>query len=255
MMILVLCIVDLLYRREGRPMFFTNFLRFALFIYGSSAVYLLDSFENYGGLSHKWVFKYWMRYYYEYTYDAYWGSGYLNCFNHKVTVDGKPYGFNYINILPIELLIFFLLKCIRLTSEMEYKKKNRSVHFWASVQTIFTYFYGFEFIIWAIKFFKQHAVLLDLAGEGKNVDGRNDIVYWFSFLLAIWMCYDILFNSLGELFLGNKRGLRNFPKHKPLKQIYRIQIDEYKFYEEQFYAEKKENAKIREMLIARAERI
>lgn len=247
MMLLILCIIDLLYRYEARPLFLTNLLRFALFIYGSSAVFLLDGFDDYGGLSRKWVFKYWMRYYYEYTYNAYWGSGYLNCFNHRVTVDGKSYGFNYINILPIELLIFFLLKCARLSSKMEYKRKNRLVHFWVSAETIFTYFYGFEFIIWAILFFKQHAVLLQFAREGRNVDGKNDVVYWFSFLLAIWMCYEILFKSLGHLFLGSYNGLQNFPKLKPIKLIMRTPVDLDKKLEEKARAEKLESDERRKM--------
>jgi hypothetical protein len=103
-------IVDCALRYAGIKLHFPNTLRGAIFVYGSSTIWLLDHKDP--GLTHiKWIFKYILYDYFELTYFAYWQSGFLNVFRHFVNVDGVPYGFNYVNILTIEILLWFLVKC------------------------------------------------------------------------------------------------------------------------------------------------
>ena len=68
---------------------------------------------------------------------------------------------------------------------------------------MFLEFYGFPYAGWATFFFKQHFVMVDLEAEGKVVTGRNNITYWFSMALAIWMTYETA-KSVWEIYTGNR---------------------------------------------------
>lgn len=64
-------------------------------------------------------------------------------------------------------------------------------------------FFGFPYAGWATFFFKQHFVMVDLEAQGKVVTGRNNITYWASMALAIWMTYETA-KSVWEIYTGNR---------------------------------------------------
>jgi hypothetical protein len=76
--------------------------------------------------------------------------------------------------------------------------------------------FAFPFCGWGVFFFKQHFVLSDLEDQGKVVSGRNDVVYWFSMLLALWMNWEVA-KSCFEFIVGSTNVLTNLPEKDPRK--------------------------------------
>jgi hypothetical protein len=64
---------------------------------------------------------------------------------------------------------------------------------------------------------------MDLEGMGKKVEGRNNVTYWFSWILAVWMVFEVL-RSIFEIYEGNRdqfsEGLfAEDPRGKPIDQV------------------------------------
>jgi hypothetical protein len=64
---------------------------------------------------------------------------------------------------------------------------------------------------------------LQLESEGRVVSGKNDVVYWFSWGLAVWMTFEVL-RSIYEIYEGNRdqfeAGLfAEDPRGKPADQV------------------------------------
>jgi hypothetical protein len=53
--------------------------------------------------------------------------------------------------------------------------------------------------------------MVDLEDEGKTVTGRNDVVYWFSMMLALWMNYEVAMSCL-EFIEGSRDVLNDLPQ-------------------------------------------
>ncbi len=216
MLVLVLFIVDCAARYYGKKLHLTHLMRFAIFVYGSSSLYLFNRTKLH--YESKWFLKYVLDDQYELTYHAYWQSGFLNCFRHSLTVKGKPYGFNFVNILPIEILLWFLMKCGEKVTTREFARKDRWVHFWVTVKALYIQFFGFPFVVWGLLFIKQHWDLLTIERRKQGpVDGRNDIVYWMSMALALWMIYEVIVGLI-DLFVGNMNRVETFVKDKPIEK-------------------------------------
>lgn len=120
----------------------------------------------------------------------------------------------YINILPIEILLFMLGKAFEWTSRDGFLRKNKWVQFIWTLKGLYLEFFGFPYAGWATFFLKQHFTLIDFANQGKIVEGRNDIVYWFSMALAIWMIFEVA-RSVYEIYTGNRDHFHEMPLHNP----------------------------------------
>lgn len=203
MLSIVMILIDCIFRYFGKPLYFMHTLRFAIFVYGACCPWLLGGNENSSPLGYRGLGDTVFYDFFDLTYHGYWTSGYINCFVHDLKVDGKPYGFLYINILFFEILLFFLGKAFVWTSWDGFYRRNRWVQFMASFKGMFLEFFGFPYAGWATFFFKQHFVMLDLEAEGKIVTGRNHITYWFSMALALWMTYETA-KSVWEIYTGNR---------------------------------------------------
>lgn len=214
MIALLMLLGDCLSRYYGKPLHYTHVLRYAIFVYGACCPWLLGGNENYAPGSYRGWNDRTFFHFFDLMYHGYWGWGYLNCFNHKLTVDGKSYGFNYINILPIEILLFMLGKACEWTSQDSFGRRGRFIQLIASAKGMYLEFYGFPYAGWATFFYKQHFVMLELEAEGKVVDGRNDIVYWFSWALAIWMTFETA-RSVWEIYTGNRDSYCYFLQNDP----------------------------------------
>jgi len=84
-------------------------------------------------------------------------------------------------------------------------------------------FFAFPFCGWGVFFFQQHFTLLNLESQGQVVTGRNDTVYWFSMLLALWMNYEVG-KSCIELLIGNKESMDNAPYNDQRVNVGRHQL-------------------------------
>ena len=112
---------------------------------------------------------------------------------------------------------FFLLKCMEKASERDFARKVRWIQFWVTIKSLYIQFFGFPFIFWGIFFIKQHFVLLDLEAQGITVDGRNDIVYWISMALALWMFYETM-KELVLIGFGNCERFEHLLPEDPDKE-------------------------------------
>jgi hypothetical protein len=203
MLALVMLCVDLICRYYGVKLYWMHVLRFCIFVYGACCPWLLGGNNNHAPQGYRGFMDKVGYHFFDLIYHGYWGTGYLSCFNHRLTVDGIPYGFNYINILPIEILLFMLGKAFVWSSWDEFHRKNRWVHCWSTIKGMYLEFYGFPYAGWATFFFKQHFDMIELEERGHVVDGRNDIVYWISMSLAIWMTWETI-RSIWEVYTGNR---------------------------------------------------
>ena len=189
-------------------------LRFAIFTYGACCPWLLGGNEDYAPLGYRGWNDRTFYHFFDLIYHGYFGWGYLNCFNHRLKVDGETYGFMYINILPIEILLFMLGKAFEWTSRDGFLRKNKWVQFIWTLKGLYLEFFGFPYAGWATFFLKQHFTLIDLANQGKIVEGRNDIVYWFSMALALWMIFEVA-RSVYEIYVGNRDHFYDMPLTDP----------------------------------------
>ncbi len=251
MIALLMCLGDCLARYYGKPLHYTHTLRFAIFVYGACCPWLLGGNNNqtpggYRGFNDRIFYHF-----FDLIYHGYWGWGYFDCFNHRITVDGKPYGFNYINILPIEILLFMLGKAAEWTSRDSFARRNRFVQLISSAKGLYLEFYGFPYAGWATFFYKQHFELLEFEREGKVVTGRNDIVYWMSWALALWMTFETA-RSIWEVYTGNRDSycyfLQNDPRETRKQLEAQAGITDKKGYEQVSLEEKKDKKAIEEEL-------
>ena len=120
----------------------------------------------------------------------------------------------YINILPIEILLFMLGKAFEWTSTDGFARKNKWVQFIWTLKGLYLEFFGFPYAGWATFFLKQHFTLIDFANQGRIVEGRNDVVYWFSMALAIWMIFEVT-RSVYEIYVGNRDHFYGMPLTDP----------------------------------------
>lgn len=207
----VMLLADCFARYKGTPLYFGHALRFIFFIYGACCPWLLGGNEDYAPLGYRDLGDKLFFHFFDQIYHGYFGFGYINCFNHRLTVDGAEYGFLYINILFFEALGFFILKTAAWASDEGIARKDRFSNLMASLAGMYLEFFAFPFAGWAVFFFKQHFVMVDLEDEGKTVSGRNDTVYWMSMILAIWMTFEVA-RSCYELFEGNRDIMKELPK-------------------------------------------
>jgi len=204
----LMLLLDVKARYNGTPLNYAHALRFIFFIYGSCCPWLLGGNENYAPAGYRGFNDNIFFHYFDLIYHGYFGFGYINCFNHNLKVDGQEYGFLYINILFFEILAFFILKTMAWAVSDELEENNRWSNFLASLKGMVFEFFAFPYCGWGVFFFKQHFVLSDLEDDGSVVTGRNDVVYWFSMLLALWMNYEVAMSCF-ELLMGNKDCLNN----------------------------------------------
>jgi hypothetical protein len=206
----LMLLIDVYYRYKGEPRYFAHALRFIFFIYGACCPWLLGGNENYApdgyrGLGDKLFYNF-----FDQIYHGYFGSGYIDCFNHRLTVNNETYGFNYINVLYFEICGFILLKVCATVSASGIENNNKMANFWGSLKGMYLEFFAFPFAGWAVFFFKQHFVMIDLEDQGAIVKGRNDTVYYFSMLLAIYMTLEVAY-SCYELIKGNFTMVEDIP--------------------------------------------
>jgi hypothetical protein len=149
-------------RYHGKPCHYTHVLRYCIFVYGACCPWLLGGNNNYAPKGYRGWNDRTFYHFFDLIYHGYWGWGYLDCFNHKITVDGEPYGFNYVNILPIEILLFMLGKAAEWSSRDSFARRNRWVQFISSIKGLYLEFYGFPYAGWATFFYKQHFDMLEL---------------------------------------------------------------------------------------------
>jgi hypothetical protein len=204
-------LADVFGRYHGKPRYFAHALRFIFFIYGACCPWLLGGNENFAPNGYRDLGDKMFFHFFDQIYHGYFGSGYIDCFNHKLTVDGNAYGFNYINILFFEMLGFFLLKTAAWATAKGLPEGNKWSHFLASLKGMYLEFFAFPFAGWAVFYFKQHFVLIDLADAGSKVVGRQDIVYYMSMVLAIYMTYEVAL-SCYELYEGDRDLLGSIPQ-------------------------------------------
>jgi hypothetical protein len=146
---------DILYRwLYGKPLYLMHTLRFAIFTYGACCPWLLGGNENYVPLAYRGWNDRTFYHFFDLIYHGYLGSGYLNCFNNKLMVDGVSYGFQYINILPIEILLFMLGKAFEWTSRDGFLRRNKWVQFIWTLKGLYLEFFGFPYAGWATFFIK-----------------------------------------------------------------------------------------------------
>ena len=205
-------LADAFCRYKQKPLYFGHAMRFLFFVYGSCCPWLLGGNENYAPKGYRGVMDRMGFHYFDQIYHGYFGFGYINCFNHKLAVDGNQYGFLYINILFFELLGFFLLKTAVWATSDGLKRNEKWPQFLAMFKGMYFEMFAFPFCGWGVFFFKQHFVLVDLEDSGKNVTGRNDVVYWFSMLLALWMNYEVAMSCI-EFFTGSRDALNALPQN------------------------------------------
>jgi len=211
----LMIVFDIWYRYQyGKPMYYMHTLRFAIFTYGACCPWLLGGNEDYAPLGYRGWNDRTFYHFFDLIYHGYFGWGYLNCFNHRLKVDGETYGFMYINILPIEILLFMLGKAFEWTSTDGFARKNKWVQFIWTLKGLYLEFFGFPYAGWATFFLKQHFTLIDFANQGRLVEGRNDIVYWFSMMLALWMIFEVT-RSVWEIYVGNRDHFYGMPLTDP----------------------------------------
>jgi hypothetical protein len=202
---------DVFARYNGKPRYFAHALRFIFFIYGACCPWLLGGNENYAPNGYRDLGDKLFFHFFDQIYHGYFGSLYIDCFTHDVKVNGTTYGFSYINILFVEILVFFILKTAAWATKDGLAKKDRWSHFLASLKGMYLEFFAFPFAGWAVFFFKQHFVLIDLADDNMKVTGRNTFVYWLSMGFAIYMTYEVAL-SCYELLEGNRDLYADLPQ-------------------------------------------
>lgn len=193
----------------GRPLNYMHALRNAIFVYGASTPWLIGGYKNFAPFGYREWNDLNLKHFFELAYRGYFGSGFLNCFTHTLTVNGEAYGFSYTNILPIELLIFFLGKCAIWGAKDGFKRRNKWVHFINSLWEVHRTFFIFPFFVWAVFFIKQHVDLHFLEKDGNGVTGRSNINYIFSWILSVWMILEFLYWIFEIYYFGS---IQNFSK-------------------------------------------
>lgn len=212
MISLLMLLADVFSRWRGKPLFFGHALRFAFFIYGACTPWLLGGNQNYAPMGYRDANDFTLSHYFDQIYHGYFGSGHINVFHNDLQLNGTKYGFLYINILAVEILVFFLLKTAAWATEDGLAHGNWWSNFLASLKNVWFNFFAFPFLVWGVFFMKQHFVMLDEEDNGAVVTGRNHVTYWFSMLICVWMLIEVAM-LLVRLVTVCSSGVETFPEN------------------------------------------
>lgn len=169
---LFIMFADCISRFQGKPKRWISVYRFVAVTYGTSVAWYVGSPLEpfaYRGFNSGFLATYFTR---MYNADGWFGFGMPKIFK-NTTVNGVETGFQLVNSLFIEMLIFAIFFLLALATAGGIKERKKISHLFGSLYYCYLLYMLFPFLFNCVTFFKQHSTFNDLAASGAEVDRKN----------------------------------------------------------------------------------
>lgn len=175
-------VFDCVSRFQGNPKRWISVYRFIAVTYGTSVAWFVGSEDP---RSYRVYNGYYLEQYFTKIYNAegWFGSGFMSIFG-NAKVNDQDYGFEVVNALFFEGIIFFILILGALITAPGLGERKKISHLFGSLYYVYMFYMSFPFLYIAIMFVKQHVDLNNSADSGNTVN-RKFYGYYFSWIATI----------------------------------------------------------------------